>query len=301
MPANHVAGEGRIAFGGHRTWYRVTGDLSSYRLPVVLVHGGPGFTHDYLDAFRRLAEGGRAIVHYDQTGNGRSSRIAGAEPGSVTLALFVSELGNLLDHLGLADRFALLGHSFGAIVAAEHAMARPRGLKALVLANAYASMNLFAAGAAALRARLPEAVQEALDRNERAGTMDSAEYQQAMQEFFVRHVCRVPPPSELVRSLEAWAADPTVFLAMHGPSLFRPEGALRSWSAIGRLDRIEAPTLVFRGAHDEASEAAMRPFIAEIPDVRYRVFEESSHLPHIEEPAACIDAVRHFLEGCDRP
>jgi L-proline amide hydrolase len=86
---------------------------------------------------------------------------------------------------------------------------------------------------------------------------------------------------------------------MYGPGLFQCDGTLRDWSAIDRLHEITAPTLVLRGAHDEASEAAMRPFLQRIAGARMHVFPNSSHLPHIEEGAACLAVVRDFLERCD--
>jgi pimeloyl-ACP methyl ester carboxylesterase len=67
--------EGYADFHGHQTWYRVTGSLDSYKAPLVVVHGGPGCTHDYLDSLTGPAATGRALIHYDQLGNGRSTHL----------------------------------------------------------------------------------------------------------------------------------------------------------------------------------------------------------------------------------
>ena len=67
--------EGYAAFGAYQTWYRVTGDLNSGRTPLVIIHGGPGCTHDYVDAFKDVAASGHAVIHYDQLGNGRSTHL----------------------------------------------------------------------------------------------------------------------------------------------------------------------------------------------------------------------------------
>ncbi len=116
--------EGTVPFGEYRTWYRVTGDLAAGPVPLVAMHGGPGCTHDYLLRLAALADTGRAVVHYDQLGNGRSTHLPDAPADFWTPSLFVAELDNLLDALGIADRYALLGQSWGGMLAAEHAVRR---------------------------------------------------------------------------------------------------------------------------------------------------------------------------------
>jgi len=107
-----------MPFGGFDTWYRVVGRLEP-RLddapaPVVLLHGGPGATHDYLLPLEALAEGGRAVIFYDQLGNGRSTHLPEQKSDFWTVQLFVKELASLLCHLGIAERYHLSGQSWGA-------------------------------------------------------------------------------------------------------------------------------------------------------------------------------------------
>lgn len=287
--------EGYADFHGHQTWYRVTGELASGRLPLVVAHGGPGCTHDYVDSFKDLAEHGWPVVHYDQLGNGRSTHLRGIDPGFWTVALFLDELGNLLRHLGIGQ-YVLLGQSWGGMLAAEHGVRQPAGLRGLVIANSPASMALWRAAAAGLRAELPSAVQATLERHEAAGTTDSPEYRAASEVFYARHVCRVQPlPAEVARTFAAIDADPTVYHAMNGPTEFHVIGSLRDWSVIERLARIQVPTLLISGRHDEATPACVEPFDRLIPDVRWRIFENSSHMPHVEEREACMATVAIFL------
>jgi L-proline amide hydrolase len=86
---------------------------------------------------------------------------------------------------------------------------------------------------------------------------------------------------------------------MNGPTEFHVVGTLKNWSVIDRLDRITAPVLLISGRHDEATPATVQPFADHIPDVRWRIFEESSHMPHVEEKAACLAAVAEFLDAHD--
>lgn len=287
--------EGYADFRGYRTWFRVTGDLKSGRLPLIVAHGGPGCTHDYVDSFKELADTGRAVVHYDQLGNGRSTHLRDAPADFWNVELFLAELNNLIEHLHISD-YALLGQSWGGMLGAEHAVRQPAGLKALIIANSPASMDLWRAAANELRQALPAEVQATLLRHEAAGTTDSAEYHAASQVYYARHVCRLQPePAEVLRTNAAIEDDPTVYHTMNGPTEFHVIGSLRHWSIIERLPRIQVPTLLISGRFDEATPATVQPFADGIRDVRWQIFEQSSHMPHVEEREACMACVGAFL------
>jgi L-proline amide hydrolase len=286
--------DGTIPFREHQTWYRITGDPTSGRIPLVTLHGGPGCTHDYLLRMTALADG-RAVVHYDQLGNGHSTHLPDAPPDIWTVDLFLDELDNLLTALGIADRYAILGHSWGGMLAAEHAVRRPAGLRGLVIADSPASMSLWSAAADRLRAELPPEVEQTLRRHESAGTTDSEEYEQAVRVFYDRHVCRVPRPPELTATFDALAADPTVYHTMNGPSEFHVIGSLQEWSIVDRVGTITVPTLLVNGRYDEATRETVQPFYDGIPDVRWEVFDRSSHMPHVEETERFMAVVGAFL------
>ena len=292
--------EGHAGFRDYRTWYRITGDLEGAKPPLVILHGGPGCTHDYVDSFKGLAKDGRAVVHYDQLGNGRSTHLRDKGSDFWTPQLFLAELDNLLGHLGIAQRYHLLGQSWGGMLAAEHAVRRPKGLKALVIADSPASMELWLQAANELREKLPREVQATLIAHEKAGTTSSAEYAKAVRVFYDRHVCRVPWPPEVARTFAAIEEDPTVYHTMNGPSEFHVVGNLKSWSIIDKLDRIQAPTLLISGRHDEATKATVQPYADHIPDVRWTIFENSSHMPHVEETERCLQVVGEFLAQHDK-
>jgi len=295
---------GTAPFGEWQTWYRVTGDLEATlaagRAPLVVLHGGPGATHDYTLRIARIAESGRAVVHYDQLGCGRSTHLPDQPADFWTVQLFLDELDALLSHLGIADRYAVLGQSWGGMLGAEHAIRRPAGLRALVIADSPASMELWVSEANRLREQLPSEVQATLLAHESAGTTDSPEYRAAEEVFYDRHVCRiVPNPPEVAASFAALDADPTVYHTMNGPSEFHVIGSLRSWSVVDEVSAIAVPTLVVTGAHDEATPATVQPFLDAIPDVRQEVFADSSHMPHVEEEEAYLQVVGAFLDQHD--
>ena len=110
-----TAHEGRMRRDGHETWYRIVGELDSTapQTPVVICHGGPGAAHDYTEPIADLARTGRACVLYDQLGCGKSDHLPDAPADFWSPQLFKDELAALLRHLGIEERYAVVGQSFG--------------------------------------------------------------------------------------------------------------------------------------------------------------------------------------------
>ena len=286
--------EGYADFDGDRTWYQVHGDLPAPGdgpAPLVVLHGGPGATHDYLTPLADLAEpqhGGRAVVLYDQIGNGRSTHHPDRGAAFWTVELFVRELANLVDHLGIGDRYHVLGQSWGGFLAQEHALTRPGGLRSLVLSNTAASFPDFVAEANLLRKDLPPGVDDTLRKHEDAGTTDDPEYAAACQVFYERHLCRLLPwPDGVVEGLAKLDEDPTVYHVMNGPSEFHVIGSIKDWSSADRLGGIKVPTYVMSGEHDEATPALQIPLVDGIRaagnEVEQTVMVGCSHLPMWEQ------------------
>jgi L-proline amide hydrolase len=298
--------EGTVPFplGGDDavTWYRVTGDLRpgdpDAPTPLVVLHGGPGATHDYLLSLVDLADG-RAVVHYDQLGGGRSTHYPERGAEFWTPELFVRELQNLVDALGIAGRHHVLGQSWGGFLAEEYAFTQPPGLRALVLADTAASWADFAAEAGKLREQLPAEVQATLAKHEEVGTYDDPEYMEACLVFYGRHVCRIPWPPEVARTFELLEQDPTVYRTMNGPSEFHIIGSCKDWQVKDRLREIRVPTLLVSGRYDEATPALQQVLLDGIADSEWVCFEESSHMPHVEERERYMRVVGDWLAQHD--
>jgi L-proline amide hydrolase len=288
---------GHVEFHDWRTWYRITGELGG-RPPVVVLHGGPGATHNYTLRMARLVEQGWPVIHYDQLGAGQSTHLPDKGADFWTVDLFLDELENLLAELGVQDDYHVIGQSWGGMLGAEHAIRQPAGLRTLVIADSPASMDLWVSEANRLRDDLPSDVQETLLKHERAGSTDDPEYREAEKVFYDRHVCRiVPNPPEVAQSFDNIDADPTVYHTMNGPSEFHVVGTLRDWSVIDRVKVISVPTLLVSGAYDEATPATMQPFQDGISDVRWEIFPDSSHMPHVEEEDRFLSVVGNFLQS----
>jgi L-proline amide hydrolase len=183
--------EGFIPFRGYRTWYRMVGnDEEAGKLPLLVLHGGPGASHDYLEPLEALANSGRRVIFYDQLGGGNSDHPHNSSMW--TIELFVEELDAVRKALAL-DRLHILGHSWGGMLAMEYALTQPSGLASLTAADSPASLVQWVSEANRLRAHLPPEVQRTLLHHEEHGSTDSQEYQDAMLVFYRRHVCRVDP------------------------------------------------------------------------------------------------------------
>lgn len=204
-----------------QTWYKVIGDLGTSAVPLIVLHGGPGASHDYLLPLVDLTPA-TPLVFYDQIGNGRSTHLPekNGDEHFWSVELFMKELDNLIQHLGLQDRpIDVYGHSWGGMLAAEWAAAQPSpyNLRRLVLSNSLAGMDIFHDGVTVLRKQLPQDVQEVLDRAEETKDFTSPEYEAAVEVFYKRHLSlsRPWPPPEVQVALDWFAKDPTVYGTMY--------------------------------------------------------------------------------------
>ena len=293
------ANEGFVPFRAYRTWYRVLdGDEQSDRkLPVVLLHGGPGATHDYLEPLETLADTGRRVVFYDQLGCGKSD--LPDDDSLWVVETFVEELDVIRRELGL-DRIHLFGNSWGGMLAMEYALTQPSGLESLILASSPASIPQWVEETGKLRAKLPPDVQAVLDRHEAAGTTDDPEYEEAATEFYKRHVCRTDPwPDCVLRSFQFIEEHGDVYHTMNGPSEFHVTGNLRHWSVVDRLSEIRAPTLVVTGEHDEATRAINKTVADGIPGAESVIYPGASHMAHVEDTEGYVRLLDGFLNRAE--
>ena len=291
-----------VPFREHETWVQITtpDEPRSGALPLFVLHGGPGMAHNYVRNIAALAdETGRTVIHYDQIGCGNSTHLPDAPADFWTPDLFVEEFHAVRSALGI-EEYHLLGQSWGGMLGAEIAVRQPQGLASLAICNSPASMELWMAGCAALRAQLPQQTQDALDRHEAADTVTDPEYLEATNEFYRRHLCRVEPmPQDLVDTITQMEAEPTVYYTMNGPNEFHVLGTLKGWSIIARLPTVAAPTLVIAGEFDEASPESWQPYVDQIDGAVSHVFADTSHCSHLEKPEEFRAVVGEFLASHD--
>jgi len=286
--------EGVVPFRGHRTWYRVVGETADGRDPLVCLHGGPGSTHHYFTPLERLAADGRAVVLYDQLGCGGSDRPTDFH---WDLEVFVAELETVRDELRL-DRIHLLGTSWGGMLALEHALSGYGGLTSLVLSSTLASVEEWVAEAKRLRSELPAEVVEVLDRYEEAEAFDDPEYRQALEVFDAHYVHRSAGGRPELERMRAERGE-EVYRSMVGPNEWTVTGALCGWDVRARLGEVAVPCLVVRGKYDLCTEPVAATLLKGLPSAREVLFEESSHMPVLEETDRYLEVVSEFLTDAE--
>lgn len=282
------------------TWYRIVGDIKGPKTPVMVLHGGPGAAHNYCEPIADLlAQSGRGAVLYDQIGCGNSTHLPDKPKEFWTPELFMEELRLLTEHLGIASKYNIVGQSWGGMLGMQYATHKPKGLNALVVADSPASMEVWVSEANKLRKELPTSVEATLLKHEAAGTTEDQEYVDAVNVFYSRHLCRIPQPPCVVASFEQMAKDPTVYHTMNGPSEFHVIGSLKTWDIRPDLKNISVPTLLVSGQYDEATPTMVKEIHGLIPGSKWELFAESSHMPHVEEPAKFLRVVSSFLDSND--
>ena len=276
---------------GYRVWTRSVGGGAIDAVPPLLVlHGGPGVPHDYLENLVSLASPRQRVVFYDQLGCGRSDRPD--DPGRWKLPRFVAELDRVRAALGLGH-VVLLGQSWGGMLAIEYMLTRPAGVAGLILSNTTPSAPLFEREARRLLSLLPAEVRETIRRCEAGHAFSSAEYQAAMMVYYARHVIRVQPMPDFVARSFAGVGQP--YFVMWGKSEFNVTGNLRDWDRTARLGEIAAPVLVLSGEHDESTPLVNQVLVDGIRGARWHLMPGCSHFCHVEAPEAYRTLVTEFL------
>jgi proline iminopeptidase len=292
MAVDLARSQGYISVGKGNVWYESAGEGT----PLLLLHGGPGASSDYLKPLMALAENGYQVVRYDQLGSYMSDK-----PDDTSLwqvPRFVEEVETVRRTLGF-ESMHLLGQSWGSFLALEYALHYQQHLRGLVLASGASSTAECVAGMNSLRAQLPTETQSVLAKYEASGETSNPEYLAAIDVLYHRHLCRLDPyPSDFQVSLERMAMP--VYETMWGPNEFTCTGNLQSWDRTNRLGEINVPTLITVGRYDEVTPSCAETMHRGIAGSKLVLFENSSHSAHLEEPDAYLQTLRGFVQGIDR-
>ncbi len=282
---------------GFQVWSRsLGGGAPAERTPLLIIHGGPGVPHQYLDNLAALATPTQRVIFYDQLGCGWSD--LPDDPDRWKMARFVKEVDCVRTALGL-NEVAILGQSWGGMLAIEYALQQPAGLAGMILSNTSPSARLLADESQKLLQALPAATLSTIAKHEAAGTTDHPEYLQAMGEFYGRHVVRVHPLPDVVQYSFDHIGEP--YGVMWGPNEFTLNGNLAPWNRIADLDQIQCPILLICGEHDECTPAIHQLMHDKMPQSRLVILEGCSHLSHVEQPEIYMQFVQHFLDQLAGP
>ena len=277
--------------GGHRVWTKKVGDAP---IKVLLLHGGPGVDHSYFECFEDfLPQNGIEFYYYDQLDSTNSDKPN--DPKLWTVERYRDEVEAVRKGLGL-ERFYLLGHSWGGMLAMEYAIAYPDHLDGLVISNMVASIPSYVADMSKLRAALPKDVLATLDKYEKTRDYDAPEYQKIMiEQVYTRHLCRLDPwPEPVDRTLRN--LNPKIYNYMQGPNEFVVNGTFKNWDRWADLPRIRARTLVMGAKYDEMDPDALRKMATLIPNARAWISDKGSHLAMYDDQIPYFRELLSFLE-----
>ena len=290
VPALGV-GEARLAVDGGTIWYKVSGTGTG--TPMILLHGGPGFSSYYLKSLEALGDD-RKVVRYDQLGGGKSTGLT--DTTKITIPHFVQELDSLRAHLGF-DKVDLVGHSWGTILALEYYRAHPEHVSSLTLASAALDIPQWERHAHVLLATLPDSMQRIVKQREAEKKFDAPDYQAAIDAFYGKYVWLHPVKPDLDSTMQQ--ANMTIYNYMQGPSEFTITGTLKTYDATGYLKEVKVPTLFTVGEVDEADPVTIRKHAAMTPGAKVVVIPGAAHMTPWDNAPAMTAAVRAFLRGVD--
>jgi len=279
---------------GLHVWTRRVGKSP---IKMLLLHGGPGSTHEYLESFADyLPQEGIEIYFYDQLGSYHSDQPD--DPSLWTMERFREEVETVRKYLGLED-FYLYGSSFGGFLAMEYALKYQANLKGLILSNTTASIAAYAEYVNELRERLPEDILAKIKDYEQKEMYDHPEYEELIQiHLDNKYICRLDPWPEAAQR----ASNHTglqVYNTMHGPNEFVVTGNYKDWNRWDDLHKIEVPTLVLGAKHDSMSIADQERMGSLIPNSRVNICPKGSHLSMWDDADNFFNFIKQFVKDVE--
>jgi proline iminopeptidase len=286
--------------GKFRVWTKRVGD--NPRIKLLLLHGGPGGTHEYFEAFNDyLPAAGIEYYFYDQLGSFYSDQPD--EPDLWEIPRFVDEVEQVRTALKLDEsNFFLLGHSWGGILAIEYALAHQRSMKGLIISNMMASIPAY--NDYANDVIMPALDQDALTeikRLEAAKQYNDPRYMELLiQHHYTQHVLRMPPeewPDSVNRMFEH--INQSVYIPMQGPSELGASGKLVKWDRTADLKKITVPTLVIGAGHDTMDPSHMEWMSHQVKNGRYLFCPNGSHLAIYDDQKTYVEGIMSFVKDVD--
>lgn len=286
--------------GAFRVWTKRIGNNPTVK--VLLLHGGPGFTHEYLEAFDSFfPAAGIEYYYYDQLGSAYSDQPDA--PGLWELSRFVEEVEQVRQTLKLdRNSFYLLGQSWGGLLAIEYALKYQQHVKALIISNIMASIPAYNAYATnVLMPTMDQDILAEIKSLESAGKYDDPRYMDLLiAHHYVLHILRMPHaqwPEPVMRSFKH--LNPKVYIPMQGPSELGAGGKLALWDRVADLHKIEVPTLVVGARYDTMDPAHLEKMAAAVKHGRYHFCPNGSHLAIYDDQGIYMKGVTEFIGDVD--
>ena len=286
--------EGYMPFLEYKTYYRVVGKNTGNKKPLVLLHGGPGSTHNYFEVLDRIAEeDGRQLVMYDQIGCGNS--YVENRPDLWNSKVWIEELIELRKHLGL-DEIHLLGQSWGGMQTLEYVCNyKPEGLKSIILSSTLPASWLWAEEAQRMIAQMPQDMQDAIKKATESGDYSSPEYQAAEAEYMRQHCAGEVTENDPECLRRPKKAGRESYVVGWGPNEFTPLGTLKDYDVIDQLGDIKEPTLIINGGNDLCTPYVAKFMYDRIPNSEWELFRTCRHMCFVEDNDHYVEVLKKWM------
>ena len=290
--------EGYINFKNHKTYYRIVGESKGNKKPLILLHGGPGSTHNYFEVMDDLAlKDDRMLVMYDQIGCGKSY-IEGHKE-YFTAETWIEELQELRKQLNLKE-VHILGQSWGGMMALLYALDyKPTGVKSYILSSTLPSAKLWEKEQHRRISYMSKKHRDALNKALETNNYESEEYLEALDVFMNNH-CNPRFEGEAPECItRKKVSGKESYLVGWGPNEFTPTGTLSGFEVTDRLHEIKTPCLITDGQRDLCSPFIAKTMYDRIPNSQWELFAYSGHMPFVEEHEKYVDVLIDWLNKND--
>ena len=291
--------EGYITYLDYKTYYRIAGDPASRKTPLLMLHGGPGSTHNYFELLDGLAEAdGRLLISYDQLGCGNS--YLEGHPELWNMETWIGELKAVRKALGL-EQVYLLGQSWGGMLLLEYMCRHDHpGVKGIVLSSTLPSSRMWGEEQARMIRQLPQSLQDVIRDATERNDYSSPEYQAAEDRYMELHAAGKPGPDAPACLTRPKRRGAESYLTGWGPNEFTPMGTLKDYDVTELLHTIDVPTLIFSGGNDLCTPYIAKYMYDRIPNSRWELFRDCRHMCFAEDTERYLAVLKEWLDQADR-
>lgn len=282
--------------GDFHVWTKSIGN--NPRIKVLLLHGGPAMTHEYMECFESFfPREGFEIIEYDQLGSYYSDQPT--DSSLWTVDRFVNEVEQVRSQLGLTkDNFYILGNSWGGILGMEYVLKYPDNAKALIVSNMMASGPDYGKYNLELQKQMDKTTVDSIMLLQKTGQTDNPRYEALLDGYYHQHLCRLDPfPDPVLRSFKHM--NPVIYTMMQGPSEFGISGRLANWDIKDRLKEIKIPTLMIGAKYDTMDPEYMKWMSTQVQHGRYLYCPNGSHLAMWDDQENYYPGIIQFIKDVD--
>lgn len=288
--------EGYMPFRGYQTYYRIVGEANPDKAPLLLIHGGPGSSHNYFELMDDYAETGRQLIMYDQVGCGKSS--LPEDPAVYVKETWVAELMALREYLHL-DQVHMMGQSWGGMLEMYYMTSfDPQGVKSVMINGSPASIKLWTKEQHRLISYLSYEDREAIAEAERTGDFTGAKYLAANERYMDRY-CWDHPTAASPEPLRRPTNGQRASLIAEGPNEFTENGTVSDFEVTDDLHKIHVPVLVTNGTDDLCTPLIAKSVYDHIPGAQWHLFGNSRHLALLDQHDEFINVLDTWLNAND--